>query len=56
MQRVKELGKEATNSMRSVPQALDYLAVVVVQDALEDAEKYPSNPVHALLLKSPVFR
>jgi hypothetical protein len=56
MQTVKELGKDATNSMKSVPAALDYLAVVVVQDALEDAERYPDNPVHALQLASPVFR
>ncbi|KAK9916158.1 hypothetical protein WJX75_009514 [Coccomyxa subellipsoidea] len=55
-QTVKELGKDATNSMKSVPAALDYLAVVVVQDALEDAERYPDNPVHVLLLASPVFR
>ncbi|KAK9902658.1 hypothetical protein WJX75_001695 [Coccomyxa subellipsoidea] len=54
---VKEL--ESTNavknSMKSVPAALDYLALVVVQDALEDAERYPENPVHALLLGSPLF-
>lgn len=57
MQTVKEL--ESTNavknSMKSIPAALDYLALVVVQDALEDAERYPENPVHALLLGSPLF-
>jgi hypothetical protein len=52
---VKNLGKDVTNSMKSVALAMDYLAVVVVQDALEDAEEYPDNPVHALLLESPCF-
>lgn len=55
VQTVKDLGKDATNSMRSVPKALAYLAVVVVQDALEDAEDYPENPVHARLLNEPIF-
>ncbi|CAL8471208.1 g10750 [Coccomyxa elongata] len=52
---VKKLGKDVTNSMKSVVLAMEYLAVVVVQDALEDAEEYPENPVHALLLDSPCF-
>jgi hypothetical protein len=58
MQTVKELESTIAvkNSMKSVPAALDYLALVVVQDALEDAERYPENPVHALLLGSPLFR
>lgn len=30
-------------------------AVVVVQDALELAEQYPDNPVHAILLQEPLF-
>lgn len=54
-QSVKKLGKDVTNSMKSVTLAIEYLAVVVVQDALEDAEQYPENPVHALLLDSPCF-
>lgn len=54
-QTVKNLGKDVTNSMKSVALGIDYLAVVVVQDALEDAEQYPENPVHALLLESPCF-
>ena len=53
---MKELGQAATNSMKSVPQALAYLAVVVVQDALEDAESNPENLVHARLLDEPIFR
>ena len=58
MQTVEELESTIAvkNSMKSVPAALDYLALVVVQDALEDAERYPENPVHALLLGSPLFR
>jgi hypothetical protein len=31
-------------------------AVVVVSDAFELAEDFPDNPVHKLLLASPVFR
>ena len=41
--------------MKHVPPALRYLAVVVVQDALEDAETMPDNRVHALLLEQPTF-
>lgn len=55
LQTVENLGKDATGSMKSVVAALDYLAVVVVQDALEDAEEYPDNQVHALLLDSQCF-
>ena len=50
------MGKGATNSMRSVPAALRYLGVVVVQDALEDAMEMPENPVHAFLLQNPLFQ
>ena len=42
--------------MRSFPKVLQYLAVVLIQDSLVLAEKFPSNPVHARLLSSPVFR
>ena len=42
--------------MKSVPIALRYLGVVVVQDALEDAMEMPENPVHALLLQHPLFQ
>lgn len=56
MQRVQTLGKQAGNSMRSLPLALKYLAVVVVQDALEVAEQYPENPVHALLVEDGCFQ
>lgn len=53
---VQALGKEATTSMMSIPFLLDYLARVVVQDALELAEEFPDNPVHALLLEDDEFR
>ena len=56
LQTVEDMGASASNSMRSVPKALAYLAMVVVQDALELAERYPDNPVHALLLGQPAFR
>ena len=50
------LGKEAGNSMKAVLQALEYLAKVVVQDALDLAEAYPANKVHAFLLADDCFR
>ena len=49
------MGQAAGNSMKSVPAAMEYLAKVVVQDALELAERFPDNPVHALLLEEPAF-
>ena len=56
LQVVAEMGTAATNSMRSVPAALRYLAVVVIQDALEGAPEMPDNLVHAYLLEHPVFQ
>lgn len=56
LQTVAEMGKEAINSMRSVPAVLRYLAVVVIQDALEDAPEMRENPVHAYLLENPLFQ
>ena len=53
---VKSLGKDARPSHIAMPALVLYLGSVVVQDALELAAKYPSNPVHALLLKSADFR
>jgi hypothetical protein len=53
---VADLGKRATGSMLALPKVLSYLGVVVVQDALELAEEFPSNPVHKLLLRQPLFR
>ena len=41
--------------MKGMPKVLEYLAVVLVQDALELAEKYPENPVHAHLLDHHLF-
>ena len=42
--------------MKSVPAALRYLGVVVLQYALENAMQMPENPVHALLLQHPLFQ
>jgi len=56
LQKVAKLGKEAGNSMKAVLQALEYLAKVVVQDALDLAEAYPANKVHAFLLADDCFR
>ena len=55
-QAVKKLGKNATTSMKSMPLLLDFLARVVVQDALELAEDFQENPVHAMLLEDDEFR
>lgn len=53
---MKDLGKEASPSMQSAVKALDYLAMVVVQDALEEAEGSPENPVHERLLEESSFQ
>lgn len=42
--------------MKAVPAALEYLAKVAVQDALELAEAYPANRVHAFLLEDHRFQ
>lgn len=48
--------KEAASKAKRMAQVLQMGAVVVVQDALELAEKYPDNPIHAQLLLRPAFR
>jgi hypothetical protein len=53
---VERMGKRATNSMKSAPKVLRYLAMVVIQDSLELAEKYPAHPVHQTLLQNAAFR
>jgi hypothetical protein len=54
---VAELGDNAKPSMRSVVAAMEYLALVAVQqDALELAEEYPDNLVHQQLMGSEAFR
>lgn len=50
MQAIETMGNQAENSMRSVARLMRYLGVVLVQDALELAEKFPNNPVHQALL------
>ena len=49
------MGQAAGNSMKAVPATMEYLAKVMVQDALELAERCPDNSVHALLLEEPAF-
>jgi Centromere DNA-binding protein complex CBF3 subunit, domain 2 len=53
---VEKLGAEATTSMRSVPQVMQYLAVVLVQDACELADTNPSHPVYTYLKEQETFR
>jgi hypothetical protein len=53
---VAELGEEATTSMRSVPQVLQYLAVVLVQDACELASTHSTHPVYAFLREHEAFK
>ena len=48
--------REAASHAKRMVQVLKMGAVVVVQDALELAEKFPDNPLHALLLQQPAFR
>lgn len=51
-----EAAKQAPASIRGFVKLVPYLAWVVVQDALDLAERYPKNPVHAMLLGNEVFR
>ena len=55
MQKVKDMGAAATPSVISIPKLLRYLALVLVQDSLVLADKYPHNPVHEYLVGHPVF-
>jgi hypothetical protein len=54
--KVLEMGADASPSHRVWPGLLYYLAVVLIQDALEMAEGYPDNPVHAMLLETDAFK
>lgn len=47
--------KEARNRAKRMAQVLKMGAVVVVQDALELAEKFPNNPLHRVLLQKEAF-
>lgn len=51
----KRVDKQAQLGRRMV-QVLRMGAVVVVQDALELAERYPNNPIHKYLLEDDTFR
>lgn len=48
--------REAASHAKRMVQVLKMGAVVVVQDALELADKFPDNPLHAVLLKESAFR
>ena len=48
--------KRVPTSARNLELLFPYLASVVVQDALELAEDFPANPVHAMLLENSTFR
>lgn len=52
---VSALGNEAGPSHHSLVGAVEYLATVVVQDALELAHEFPDNPVHHMLLQRKEF-
>ena len=61
---LKVLGSKAKNSMKSIKEVLQYLAVVLVQDALEltsmeqEGSRFIFNdhPVHKLLMEHQLFR
>ncbi len=55
-QQVQDMGKAAGPSRRSVLESCEYLANVVVQDAMELCDAHPTHPVHALLLGHQRFR
>lgn len=48
--------REAASHGKRLVQVLKMGAVVIVQDALELAERFPNNPLHDLLLKEDAFR
>jgi len=50
------MGAKASNSVRSMPQTLRYLAQVMVQDALELADKYSNNRFHQALIQNSQFQ
>ncbi len=52
---VKAMGDKARGSHRGVVAVLEYLAKVLVQDALHLARRFPDDPVHALLRELPAF-
>jgi hypothetical protein len=56
--KVDKMGKAAGPSMRSLVAVLEYLAVVVIQDAIQFAADgaYRNHPVHAYLFGHDCFR
>jgi hypothetical protein len=49
-------GKAVPQSAKGFVRLVRYLMYVLVQDALELAEEYPTNPVFSFLLKNALFR
>lgn len=49
-------GEDAPTSMQSLPDIMEYLARVVVQDALQLTSQYLKNPVFVFLAKNKEFR
>ena len=52
---IASLGSAAKPSHLAVPKVLQYLGLVVVQDALELAEEFPDDPIHKLLMNDGGF-
>lgn len=48
--------RDAASHAKRMVQVLKMGAVVVVQDALELAQRYPDNPLHAVLLEQDAFK
>ncbi|KAK9832145.1 hypothetical protein WJX74_000604 [Apatococcus lobatus] len=53
--KIASLGSAAKPSHLAVPKVLQYLGLVVVQDALELAEEFPDDPIHRLLMNDGGF-
>ena len=54
-QKVASMGSAARPSHQAVPKVLHYLAIALIQDALELAERFPDDPAHKLLLNDTDF-
>jgi hypothetical protein len=56
VQEAEAAGVPVPQSARGFVRLVRYLMFVLVQDAMELAEDYPSNPVFSYLLKNTLFR
>ncbi len=50
VQKVAQLASKAGNLMNTLPAALEYLAKMMVEEALKVAEAFPAIAVHAFLV------